>query len=631
MFDFRGVSRSAAIAAFTLVSLAAHLLLRFVFDSPHANLPLYAALALGGVPLLYELTRDLLRADFGSDVLAGVAIVTSVILGEYLAGALVVLMLSGGQALESFAVRRASSALAALAARMPSVAHRKDGERFVDIAIDAIAVGDLLVVLPHEACPADGEVIEGHGTMNEAYLTGEPYDMSKAPGSAVISGAVNGESALTIRATRRAVDSRYAKIMEVMRQSEMTRPRIRRLADRLGALYTPIAVGIGVAAWAATGEPIRFLAVMVVATPCPLLIAIPVALIASISLSARRGIIIKDPTVLERIDRCRTAIIDKTGTLTFGRPVLTEVMAAPGIDANEALRLAAALEAYSKHPLAVAVVEAAKSRGLADAKVADVSEQPGRGLTGHVDGREVYLTSRRKLADAGEMPEHAIPGRDAGLEAVVMIDGAWAATLAFRDEPRDEAHSFVSHLGPRHTIRRVLLVSGDRRSEVEHLAGRVGITEIHAEASPEDKVRIVKEETRLAQTLMIGDGINDAPALAMATVGVAFGTSNDPASQAAGAVILNPTLDKVDELLHISRRFLSIALQSAVGGMALSVVGMGFAAFGLLPPVAGALTQEAIDVVSIANALRAARAAGPLTDLPAQASRAEAATVSAPA
>ena len=281
-----------------------------------AELPLVVMLVLGGVPLVWDLLTKLFAGTFGSDLLAGISIVTSVLLGEYLAGVLVVLMLSGGAALESRAVSRAGDVLAALARRMPTLAHRKTTAGITDVALGEITVGDVIVVLPHEICPVDGAVVSGRGAMDESYLTGEPYRMAKAPGSAVLSGSINGEAALEVRTEKIVGDSRYAKIMEVLRTSEERRPRLRRMADALGAFYTPLAVAIAAAAWYFSGSPTRFLAVLVVATPCPLLIAIPVAIIGAVSLAAKRGIVIRDPAILERLDTCRTAIFDKTGTLT---------------------------------------------------------------------------------------------------------------------------------------------------------------------------------------------------------------------------------------------------------------------------------------------------------------------------
>jgi heavy metal translocating P-type ATPase len=599
-----------AIATLAIAAIILHLVLRYavhvegrLLGRPGFDLPLTAALVFGGVPLVWGLARGLLRREFSSDLLAGISIVTSVILGEYLAGTLVVLMLSGGQALESYAVRSASSVLQALARRMPSVAHRRKNGTLADVLLDDVVVGDHVVVFPHEVCPVDGTVLEGHGAMDESYLTGEPYVMSKAPGAAVLSGAVNGEAALTIRADRQAVDSRYAKIMQVMRESEQRRPRLRRLGDQLGAVYTPVAVLLAIVAWVWSCDPIRFLSGLVVATPCPLLIAIPVAIIGSVSLAARRGIIIKDPVVLERIGTCRTAMFDKTGTLTYGKPRLTEAQVAPGFTRGEVLSLVAAVERYSRHPLAVAVVDAARAEHLAPAEAGQVSERPGEGLRCEVAGRSVRVTSRAKLL--AEMPGAPLPDAAGGMECVIVVDDRYAATFRFRDEPREDGVPFISHLKGRHRFQRVMLVSGDRESEVRYLADQVGIEEVHAGQSPEEKLALVRRETERAPTVFLGDGINDAPALAAATVGIAFG-EGDVATEAAGAVILDSSLQRVDELMHIGRRMRAIALQSAVGGMVISVIAMLVAAAGYLPPVAGAITQEVIDVFAVVNALRVA-------------------------
>ena len=600
--------RTTVIAVFSAIAILVHLVLRFALRASLgiSQIPLLVVLVFGGIPLVYELTKNLLRREFGSDLLAGISIVTSVLLHEYLAGAIVVLMLSGGEALENYALRNASSVLRALAKRMPAVAHRKRDSTINDVALDEVAVADTIVIYPHDIAPVDGTVIEGHGVMNEAFLTGEPFEITKAPGSNVISGAVNGESALTIRATRRPVDSRYAKIMEVMRESEQNQPKLRRLADQLGAIYTPVAVSIAVLAWIISGEAIRFLAVLVIATPCPLLIAIPVAIIGSISLAARRSVIIKNPAVLEQITRCRTAIFDKTGTLTYGDPKLTEQLIAPGFAQKEVLTLAASLELYSKHPLGRAIVAAATKEGLQLQQALEVSEPPGQGLRGTVGGHEVQLTSRGKLI-AQRIPgaEHLVPVAG-GLECIIVIDGRFAATFRFRDAPRAEGHSFIQHLGPKHQFRHIMIISGDRESEVRYLAEQVGIGEIHAEQSPEQKLALVRQETAGAKTLYVGDGINDAPAMMAATVGMAIGQNSDVTAEAADVVAMENSLKKVDEFMHISRRMRSIALQSAVGGMFLSLGGMTFAAAGFLAPVAGAITQEIIDVAAVLNALRAA-------------------------
>ena len=612
-----GRRKTTVIAAFSVAAIILHLILRFGFrTSPGAfQIPLWATLTLGGIPLVYELLSKLLKREFGSDLLAGISIVTSVLLGEYLAGSIVVLMLSGGEALESYALKSASSVLAALAQRMPSVAHRKQGSEILDVALEEIAVGDALVVYPHDICPVDGVVIEGHGVMDESYLTGEPFQITKTSGSTVISGAINAESALTIQATKRAGDSRYAKIMEVMRESEAKRPQLRRLGDQLGAIYTPVAVAVAILAWMITGEAVRFLAVLVIATPCPLLIAIPVAIIGSISLCARRAIIVKSPVVLEQIAECRTAIFDKTGTLTYGEPKLTEQIIAPSFDRKEVLTLVASLERYSKHPLARAILAAAKEGGIRTPEATEVSEPPGQGLRGTVSSHQLQITSRSKLMAQKVAGADQLPPVAGGLECVVAIDNRYAAALRFRDAPRAESRSFVSHLGPKHHFAHVMILSGDRDSEVRYLAEQVGITEIYAQKSPEDKLEIVRKETAAAKTLYVGDGINDAPAMMAATVGMAMGQNSDETTEAAGVVAMDNSLKKVDEFMHISHRMRSIALQSAVGGMLLSIGGMVFAATGHLSPVGGAISQEVIDVLAVLNALRAAFPPKVISDL----------------
>ena len=605
--------RVLAIALLATLGIAIHLLLRFAFHAaPLVSLaPLYAVLLLGGSPLVFALVRRLAAREFGSDLLAGISILTSVLQGEYLVGSIVVLMLSGGTALEEFASRRASSSLDTLANRMPQTTHRRAGAQTVDVTLDQVRVGDILLIYPHEVCPADGVVVEGHGRMNEAFLTGEPFEVSKAPGSKVISGALNGETALTIRSEKLPGDSRYARIMRVMEDTQQRRPRLRRLGDQLGAWYTPLALLIALLAWVASGEPHRFLAVLVIATPCPLLIAIPVAVIGAIALSARSSIIIRNPAILEQIDSCRTFIFDKTGTLTYGHPKLTEFLCAPGFEEKNVLSAAASLERYSKHPLAQAILNAANQAHLPLQEAAEISEPPGHGLRGTVEGRRILLTGRNRVQN-GNIP---IPPVHSGLECLVFIDEAFAAALRFHDAPRHDSRVFVQHLTPMHQVNRVLLVSGDRESEVRYLARTVGISEIHAGQSPEQKVAIVREETSRARTLFVGDGINDAPAMQAATVGIAFGMNSDVAAEAADAVILESSLGKVDELMHIGRRMRSIALQSALGGMALSIIGMLAAAFGFLPAIDGAVAQELIDLVAVLNAVRVALPSSELRDI----------------
>jgi heavy metal translocating P-type ATPase len=596
------------IAALCLVAIASNLILRYVLhmSARTAAWPLIVALAIGGTPLLITLLRRLAQGKFGSDLLAGMSIITAVILGEYLAGALIVLMLSGGTALEEMATRRASSVLQALARRMPQIGHRKGQAGLEDVSLADVRIGQVLVVLPHENCPVDGTVLEGHGAMDESYLTGEPYVNSKTAGSYVLSGAINGETALTIRVDQLPVDSRYAKIVRVMEQAELSRPQFRRIGDRLGAWYTLLALSVAIVGWVAGRDPDRFLAVLVIATPCPLLLAIPIAIIGAISMAATRGIIVKNPAALERVDSCEVMIFDKTGTLTYGKPALTEVLCAPPLGREIVLRMAASLEQYSRHPLASAIRDAARAENVRPALVSDISETPGAGLAGRIEGKSVHFTGRKKVLEM--FPESAaiLPPANVGMESVLLIDGQYAATFRFRDTPRAESRSFIKHLRPKHGVKRMILLSGDRESEVRYLAEQVGIPEALFSKSPEEKVAIVRRETQKAPTMFLGDGINDAPAMQAATVGVAFGQNSDITAEASDAVILETSLSKVDELIHIGRRMKRIALESAVGGMALSLAGMLLAAAGYLPPVAGAVTQELIDLAAVLNAVRVA-------------------------
>ncbi|MBS0271269.1 MAG: cadmium-translocating P-type ATPase [Proteobacteria bacterium] len=575
-----------------------------IFSLSVSDFLLLLVIVICGVPLLFEIFLKLLKRDLGADFLAILAVVTATILGQYLAGTIVLLMLVSGQILESYAIRRASSVLLALSKRMPSIAHRKIGKIMEEISIDQIQVGDEIVIFPHEICPVDGTVIEGSGSMDESYLTGEPYFVPKVSGVAVLSGAINGDNMITIRADKLPHDSRYAKIMKVMEESEQKRPKIRRLGDQLGAIFAPLALGGALFSWAISGDPIRFLAVLVIATPCPLLIAIPITIISAISLAAKRGIIIKDPVVLERLPTCQTAIFDKTGTLTYGRAELESIIPFLDFTKEDILKQVASIERFSKHPLSEAVLKAAKRLHLDFSHVDHVSEIPGEGLIGSIKEQKIEITSRKNLFI--KAPEQAVnlPPVAPGMESIILINNELAAVLRFRDTLREEGYSFISHLAPIHHFKKIMIVSGDRPSEVEYLASQLNIKDVYASQTPEEKVALVRAEANKAPTLFMGDGINDAPALTTATVGIAFGNQNIIATEAAGAVILESSLSKVDELMHLSNLLRRTALMSAGGGMFLSIVGMYFAGIGIISPVAGALLQEGIDVIAILYALQ---------------------------
>lgn len=574
--------------------------------------PIAIAALLVGIPLLISIARNAVQMRMGADVLGLMAMITGALMQEWLVVGIIALMVSGGEALESAASLRASQILAALAQRSPTVAHRRtEAGDIQDVNLDEVHVGDLLVVLPHEICPVDATVVEGHGGMDESFLTGEPYVVPKAPGSSVLSGAINGTVALSVRATKRAQDSRYAQIVGVLTQAEKERPPIRRLADRIGAMYTLLAIGIAVLGYLVSGDPQRFLAVLVIATPCPLLIGVPVAIIGAISLAARNGIIVKDPAMLERVSTARTMIFDKTGTLTYGQPRLSTVHVSGDWSQEQIISWVAGAEQFSRHPLASAVLEAATAPLPSPTHI---EELPGQGLRAEFDGHAVVVTGRKAFIARWPQSSHLLPDEAAGLECVVLVDDAYAATMQFRDEPRAGARLFVQHLPNKHGVVRKILMSGDRQSEVEHLAGIVGMDAAYSSVSPEEKLRMVRDETLKGPTVFLGDGINDAPAMTAATVGVAFGRDNDVTAEAADAVVLDSSLERLDELLHIGMRMRRIALQTAIGGIVASVIGMGLAVAGLLPPLAGAISQEVIDVLAILNATRVGLTRRPMSD-----------------
>lgn len=606
--------RTTLIAILALLCILAYLAIQY-FQLANwgliPNWPLWIALLVGGIPLVSELFLGALKFKFGADLLGGISIIVSILLGEYLAGAIIVLMLSGGEALESYALSNASSVLSALAKRLPAVAHRRradkpDSTDIETVPLAELRVGDAVVVYPHDVAPIDGLVIEGHSVMDESYLTGEPFKITKTKGSNVISGAVNGDGVLVIEATHVASDSRYARIMEVMQESQQTRPQMRRLGDQLGAWFTPVALLVATIAWALSNDPSRFLSVLVVATPCPLLLAIPIAILGSISLCASRSIIVKNPVALEQVPSVRTAIFDKTGTLTYGEPTLTKQVVAPNYQANRILSLVASIERYSKHPLANAILKAAELEHLPTLPANSVSEEPGKGLTGFVDGHRITVTSRKKALENQASGLNNMPQTSSGLECVILLDGTYVATYQMHDAPRADSKAFVNHLAGNHRITKTMIVSGDRESEVKYLAEQVGIGTVLSQQSPEQKLEIVRAETKQAKTLYVGDGINDAPAMMAASVGVAIGQGSDVTAQAADVVVMDNKLAKVDEFMHIGRRMRTIVLQSALGGMALSILAMLAACFGLLNPVSGAIFQEVVDVLAVLNALRAA-------------------------
>ncbi|HME24467.1 MAG TPA: heavy metal translocating P-type ATPase [Acetobacteraceae bacterium] len=601
------------LLAFVLLGLVAGFAVgRLAWDVPAALVALV---------VVADLVRSLRSGVLGVDVIALLAIAGALALGEHLAAIIIALMVAGGSALEEFAQARARRELSALLSRAPRIAHRQEADRIVDIPIDAVLPDDLLVIKPGEIVPVDGIVAAEAATLDESALTGEPMPVTRAHGDTVRSGVVNAGTPFVLRATASAERSTYAAVVRLVRAAEQERPPLVRLADRWALWFLLVTLVLGGGAWWLAGDATRALAVLVVATPCPLILAAPVALTCGVSRAARRGIIVKGPNVLERLARVRTVLFDKTGTLTTGTPRVTGVETLDGFDPDDVLRRAGSLAQVSQHVVAGAIVNAARSLELSLALPNDAEEIPGGGLTGTVDGIRVLVGSAGLLDAAGIPPpaegSTARMAAAASSAAWVALDGHIAGALLLADRIRPETPRALRALRLA-GVTRLVMVSGDRPSSAEAVASALGLDAAHADLSPAGKIDVVRAERAIAPTVMIGDGINDAPALAAADVGIAMGARGAAAAaEAADVVLLVDRLDRVADAVTIAARARGIALQSIGVGMALSGAAMVAAAFGYLPPVAGALLQEAIDVAVILNALRvlAGEAAPrPLTD-----------------
>jgi len=567
------------------------------------------------VPLTWSVARTLWRRDVGVDAIALVAMASTLATGEYLAGAVVAVMLAGGNALEEYAAGRARRELTKLLERAPRIAHRRRGGAVEEVPVDELLPGDVVVVRAGEVIPVDGVAV-GEAVVDEAALTGEPLPVSYAAGGELRSGSANAGEAFDLRVTRLAAESAYAAIVRLVRGAETQRAPFVRLADRYAAFFLPLALAIAGIAWAASGDAVRFVAVMVVATPCPLILAAPIALISGVSRAARRGVIVKGGGVIEKLGNARTVLFDKTGTLTLGQPALERVVAFDGTSPDELLRLAASVDQLSAHVLAEALVHTAQERGLALSSPEDVQEGRGQGIEGRVDGRAVAVGSSAWLRERGyagadeaarTLDATSDPGR---AKILVGVDGKLAGAVVMGDSLREDARELVGRLRSA-GVRHVAVVTGDRAAVAEEVGRQIGADRVYAEQSPEGKldiVRALRQQRKLTPVVMVGDGINDAPALALADVGIAMGTAGATvASETADAVIMADSIDRVVEAIQIGRRSMAIARQSMIAGIGLSLLAMAFAAAGLITPVVGALLQEAIDVAVIANALRALR------------------------
>ncbi|MEE6178427.1 heavy metal translocating P-type ATPase [Mycobacterium sp. 050134] len=560
-------------------------------------------------PAVVWVLKALRRGRVGVDVIAVLSLVGTLLVGEYLAGALIAVMLAGGRALEAAAERRASHDLRALLEHAPRFARRRVGAAVGVIALNDVAVGDQLVVGPGEVVPVDGRVTGPVAVLDESVLTGEPLQVERDVGEPVRSGVVNAGGAFEIEATATAADSTYAHIVRLAEQAGAENAPVVRLADRYAAWFLPLTLLIAAGAWLASGSAVRAVAVLVVATPCPLLLAAPVAIVSGLSRASRQGVVIRNGAALETLGRATTLAMDKTGTVTTGRPVVIDVAAAPGRDAIEILRLAASVDQLSPHVLAEAIVTEARARGLGLALPSAVVEEPGHGVTGTVDGRRVQVGK-----DAGETGSAAWARTalnrallDSAAIAWVRIDGRPAGAVLLRDPLRRHAPRTVRRLRSA-GLNRLVMLTGDRAEPAREVGAVLGLDEVYAGQTPADKVAAVRAEKDRAVTVMVGDGVNDAPALAAASVGVAMGARGTTASsEAADIVLTTDRLERLADAMDIARWSRRIAVQSAVVGMGLSLAAMAVAALGWLPPAVGALLQEGIDVAVIGNALRALR------------------------
>lgn len=566
-----------------------------------ATLPVLIALAL-------EVVMSLRRGDVGLDIIAALSMTAALIFGEYLAAVVVGLMYAGGQYLESFAERRARREMTALLARVPRTAMRQRDGRLEEIALEVIEPGDRLLIRQGDVVPVDGTVADGVAILDQSALTGESMPVQQRPGEPVMSGSTNAGAAFGLSVERRAAESTYAGIVRLVEAAQRSKAPMTRLADRYALAFLAFTVTLAAVAWAWTENPIRAVAVLVVATPCPLILAVPVAIVAGLSRAAKQGILIKGGRALETLARVTSLVIDKTGTLTHGHARLVSIQTGPGQSADDVLRIAASLDQASKHIIAQAVVEEAQRRGFDLAIPSGVAETPGEGIEGRVDGRDVIVGGLRfvaaKAPDQGASPIKL--KRTPGAVAVaVAIDRKLVGVLTFADELRAGTDLLLRDLRAL-GIERIVLATGDRRDVAEAVTAGLAIDQVRSELTPDQKILVVLSERKNGPVMMIGDGVNDAPALAAADLGLAMGAKGAAASaEAADVVLLVDQLDRVLSAIRIARRSRFIALESVYAGIGLSVAGMIAAALGYITPVEGAVFQEVIDVAVILNALRA--------------------------
>lgn len=633
-----GAMRSYPAPLLALVLLLLSAVLWLAGHQDLARWPLLVIILVGGIPLVWETATQLLRAEFGVDLIAVLAIGGSLALGQYLAGAIVVLMLSGGVALEAFALRRARSSLAALAERAPRIAHIWRDEQLVNIPAEDVVIDMTVLVKPGELIPVDGVVVGGSSDVSEADLTGEPVPVPKEPGTLVMSGSINLDSVIEVRATRRSADSQYAQIIRLVEEAQRQKAPIHRLADRYGVWFTGVAVAMAAGAWAISGDSVTGLAVLVVATPCPLILATPIAIMSGIDVLAHHGIIVKSGAAIELLGEVDVAVFDKTGTLTLGTPRLIGALPRPegmpdvgeSRDADELLRLVASVEQFSAHILARAAVEAAREHTLTLLPTTDYSEVPGKGIRARVSvsvptlipveardapsrelaiGNRTFMRSLDIPLSQALVDERERRTEEGQIVSFIAIERRIAGLLVFADVPRPELSHLSTDLKAT-GIRQTVLLTGDGAAVARQVGDLAQIDRVVAQCLPEQKVEVIAElEARGRRVLMVGDGVNDAPALATASVGLAMGAQGLTAAAAvADAVLLSTDIAQVVAAVRLGRHVMRVAKQGIWVGMGLSLVAMVFASLGFIAPAAGAILQEGVDVLVILNALRAGKA-----------------------
>lgn len=563
-------------------------------------------LALCGAPLVFKTIRAMLRGNFAQDVVAMLAVVTALLTQEYFAGLVIVIMQTGGEALEAYSLARASSSLDALLARAPRNAFRKKGDELEEVRVEDVVVGDILAVRPGDLVPVDGRLTSNYAQIDESALTGEPLTPSKNRSDRLLSGSVNIGGPFEMAAEKKSEESQYSRIVQLVRKAQEERPPLQRLADRYAVWFTPVTLAMCALGWVVTRDVDTVLSVLVVATPCPLILAVPVAVISAINRAAAEGIITKGGAAMEHIGRAEIVVFDKTGTLTTGTPKLAEVIRLDRMTSKEVLRLAGSAEQLSSHALARETAAAALKESGTLEMPADFQEVPGRGVRAKVHGHVVIVGSRHLVEES--VPDHGtlLEGVDGDLEAYVAIDRQVRGLLRFRDLIRPGAVEMVPRLREL-GVEQIVVLTGDNDANARRVGEVLGIRDVRANLLPEEKVVAVQELARAGKvTVMVGDGINDAPALATATVGVAMGAHGTGISaEAAQMVLLVDEIGKVADAISIGKRMLRVAKQSIYIGLGVSFGLMAIAVAGKIVPVTGALLQEALDVAVILNALRA--------------------------